>query len=118
MDAIFGGMFSTLGVVAGITSVGIFAIVIIAIIRKDRDNAALYTAILGFLAPTIVTLLALAQVQVTSQKVDALEIKVDGRLTRLLQITEEAAQAKGELIGRDQIKSEVKAEAEKSEAKK
>ena len=104
----FDSMFSALGVVAGVTTLGIASIVIIAVTRKGQDNAALYTAILGFLAPTIVTLLALAQVQQTSSKVDKLEIKVDGRLTKLLEITEQAAQAKGELIGRDQIKQEVK----------
>lgn len=100
--------FSPVGAIAGISTIGIFAIATIAIVRVEKDNAALYTSILGFLAPTIVALLVLAQAAQTTNRVEQLEIKVDGRLTKLLEITEQAAQAKGELIGRDQAKQEVK----------
>ncbi len=63
----------------------------ITIVRPAADNMPLVTAVLGFIGPVIVALLAGAVQQV--------HLLVNSRLTQLLELTATANLAKGQLAG-------------------
>lgn len=50
-----------------------------------------------------------------SQKLAEVEIKIDGRLTELLEISKKEAEERGHRLGKEQAKSEVISEAKKKQ---
>lgn len=62
----------------------------VVILRPNSDNTLLITTIVGFIAPTLMALLAFLKAQET-------RIAVDGRMDELLELTRESGNAQGRL---------------------
>ena len=62
----------------------------VVILRPNSDNTLLITTIVGFIAPTLMALLACLKAQET-------RIAVDGRMDELLELTRESGNAQGRL---------------------
>ncbi len=77
--------------VIGLSVVAVVAILVIFLIRPDRDNTSLITIVLGFLVPVIMAFLAASIQQV--------HLAVNSRLSQLVALTAKASRAEGELSG-------------------
>jgi hypothetical protein len=78
--------------------VGVVACVLIAVLRPDKDNAALITSVAGFIAPTTLSLLAF-------MKSNDTHLSVNGRLEKYLSSVRIAAHADGVRDGQQSVKS-------------
>lgn len=76
------------------------AVVAVEVLRPDKDNAALVTAILGVIVPTTAALLALVRGNETERAVRDVHLLVNSRLTQLLEQTAVASRAQGKEEGR------------------
>lgn len=74
---------------------GVASIVVIVIARPNNDNTAIITTILGFLAPTTLSLLAYMKAQET-------HLSVNSRLDAFMRNAELAARVQGVIEGRSQ----------------
>jgi hypothetical protein len=97
-----GSMIPYLIAIVAMTSLGVGSTVLILILRPTADNAALFTSIAGFIAPTTMALLAFMKTQET-------HVLVNGRMDefkRLLKanaaIKEEKAREAGVAEGEHQ----------------
>jgi hypothetical protein len=72
--------------------IGISAIVMVEVLRPNQDNMVLHGLILGFLTPTTMSLLSLLKANET-------HTIVNSRMTALLEMTQKAAFARGQLEG-------------------
>lgn len=72
---------------------GVTAVSAIAILRPGQDNAALYALILGFIGPTLLSLLAFLKAQET-------HLSVNSRLDAFMGTAQTAAHAEGLAEGR------------------
>jgi len=70
--------------------IGVVSVMAVVIIRPNSDNTLLITTIVGFIAPTLMALLAFLKAQET-------RIAVDGRMDELLELTRESGNAQGRL---------------------
>jgi hypothetical protein len=93
MDRVPGGL--VIHAVVSISFLGAGAIVAITLLRPGHDNTALILSVLGFLAPTVAALLALAKSVQNGAVMERLEVKLDGRMTQLLEQVERAAKSEG-----------------------
>jgi len=75
--------------VIGLSVVAVIAILIIFLIRPDKDNSSLITVVLGFLVPVIMAFLAASVQQV--------HLAVNSRLSQLVALTAKASHAEGAL---------------------
>ena len=73
---------------------GVVAVVIIVVLRPTQDNTLIITTLLGFLAPTTLSLLAFMKAQET-------HLSVNSRLDAFMKNATYAAHAKGLMEGRD-----------------
>lgn len=73
---------------------GVIGVVLLFALQVE-NAIALSAIVLGFLAPTIVSLLSLKQGKQNAAAVQAVKVSVDGRLTQLLAKSQEAARAEG-----------------------
>jgi hypothetical protein len=75
--------------------IGVAGVVIITLGRPNQDNTQLITTILGFLAPTTLSLLAFMKAQET-------HLSVNSRLDAFMRNAELAARVQGVIEGRSQ----------------
>ena len=73
--------------------IAITAIVIVATVRPNEDNVAIYTLIVGSIVPTTTALLAFMKAQET-------HLSVNSRLDQFILNADRSARAEGELAGR------------------
>lgn len=78
-------------IIIGLSVMGVIAIIFIATFRPDSDNTIALTSIVGFLTPTIGTILALM--------IKDIHKDINSRMTQLIETTEKAAHAEGKLEG-------------------
>jgi transcription elongation GreA/GreB family factor len=81
------------GATIGVALLTVGAIVLIFIVRPDKDNSILIATIVSILVPIMTALLAGALQQVKAA--------VDGRLTQLLKLTAAKARAEGVLAQKE-----------------
>jgi hypothetical protein len=72
--------------------IGVASIVMVEVLRPNQDNMVLHGLILGFLTPTTMSLLSLLKANET-------HTIVNSRMTALLEMTQKAAFARGQLEG-------------------
>lgn len=75
------------GSTIGIATLAVAAIVIIFLVRPDKDNTAIVATLMGFLVPLMTALLAASVQQVHAA--------VNSRLTQLLRVTAAKSHAEG-----------------------
>lgn len=92
------------GALVLISALGAGAVVAVTMLRPGQDNAMLIAALLGFLGPTTMALLALLKVGETGRAVRELHVAVNSRLTALLEQTAIASRASGREEGRQEGK--------------
>lgn len=80
-----------IGAVMGLCALAATFVIVITALRPADDNAALIATGLGIFAPIVAALLAAA----LKENHDAM----NSRLTQLLELTEKASKAEGQLIG-------------------
>lgn len=76
-------------------ALGVFGVVTIVVLRPMQDNTLIITALLGFLAPTTLSLLAFMKAQET-------HLSVNSRLDAFMKNASAAAHAEGIAEGRSQ----------------
>lgn len=74
----------------GLSIMGVVSIMLITVLQPDNNTIAL-TSIVGFLTPTIGTILALM--------IKDIHKDINSRMTQLIKTTEKAAHAEGKLEG-------------------
>jgi hypothetical protein len=90
-----------LAAIGGVTA-ALIAIVLISVLRPDRDNTQLITTIMTLITPTLAAILALIKGTENTQAVQELRLDIDGRLTQLLERTAQAEHAAGLARGREE----------------
>lgn len=75
--------------------IGVGGVVTISLARPNQDNTSIITTILGFLAPTTLSLLAFMKAQET-------HLSVNSRLDAFMRNAELAARVQGVIEGRSQ----------------
>lgn len=70
--------------VVAMAGLGVFGVVLITLLRPDKDNALLIASVLGFLTPTLMALLAFMKSQET-------KLLVNGRLDAMMESAKTAA---------------------------
>lgn len=58
--------------------------------------------------------IAAAEALKVSQKLEAVEVKIDGRLTEILELTRKEAEERGQRMGKEQAKEEEKVKAQET----
>lgn len=76
-------------------ALGVLGVVLIVVLRPEKDNTVVIAAVLGFLAPTTLSLLAFMKAQET-------HLSVNSRLDAFMANAKTAAYADGMLEGRTQ----------------
>jgi hypothetical protein len=97
--------------VFGLGITGVIAIIVISYLRPNVDNTLLIIIVLGFLTPTLASLIAVVKGFANANAIRDLHVIVNSRLTELLQQTSLAAN----LAGREAVNAEDKAAALKKE---
>ena len=91
--------------VFGLGITGVIAIIVISYLRPNVDNTLLIIIVLGFLTPTLASLIAVVKGFANANAIQELHVIVNSRLTELLQQTSLAAN----LTGRESAHAEDKA---------
>ena len=79
----------------GLSLAGVAAVLIISYLRPNIDNTLLITTVIGFLTPTLASLIAVIKGFTNASAIQDLHLIVNSRLTQLLQQTALASEAFG-----------------------
>ena len=79
----------------GLSLIGVLAIILISFLRPNIDNTVLITTVIGFLTPTLASLIAVVKSFHNANAIEELHLAVNSRLTELLQQTSLAANLAG-----------------------
>lgn len=90
----------------------IVGIVVITVLRPEKENLPLIAVLVGFATTTLGTLYAALKATETGAQVQQLKVAVDGRLTQLLEVTKRAERAEGKDEGRIDERDRVPAPTE------
>lgn len=87
-------------VIALMSGVGLFVILLITWLRPDSDNTALIVMIMGFVTTTTAAIFVFLKSQET-------HLLFNSRMDEMMRNVEEVARLKGEKAGRDEAESKV-----------
>lgn len=107
---------AVLAAIVSLVALGLGTVMGILYLRPEAENTPLIMTIMGLLAPTVVSTLALLKVQETNDKLQETHVMINSRMTELLEKTGLAAHAEGVAAGVAQEQSALIANKEATAA--